>query len=92
MTAAVAIGIGALILAAMAYDIARLITSAESRCPPLTCLRGRRAALDDAERWCVGLRLHDRIDTATYQHRMNSLAWPVLITQPSPTPSTKPAP
>ncbi|MDW4907824.1 hypothetical protein RB628_21330 [Streptomyces sp. ADMS] len=74
MTAAVAIGIGALILAAMAYDIARLITSAESRCPPLARLRGRRAALEHAEQWCVGPRLHDLLDTATYQHWMNSLA------------------
>ncbi|ALV33552.1 hypothetical protein AS200_17030 [Streptomyces sp. CdTB01] len=54
MSAAVAIAIGVLILAAVAYDIARLITPAESRCPPLARLRGRRAALEHAERWSVG--------------------------------------
>jgi hypothetical protein len=64
MTVAVAIGIGVLILAAMAYDIARLITPAESGYSPLARLRGRRAALEHAEQRCVGLRVHDRIDTA----------------------------
>ncbi|MEV4230663.1 hypothetical protein AB0J81_26925 [Streptomyces bobili] len=39
MTAAVAIGIGVLILAALAYDIARLITPAESRYPPPASVR-----------------------------------------------------
>ncbi|MFF6829134.1 hypothetical protein [Streptomyces longwoodensis] len=74
MSAAVAIGIGVLILAVMAYDIARLITPVESRFPPLARFRGRRAALEHAERWCVGLRLHGRIDEATYQHRMSGFA------------------
>lgn len=66
--------IGALILAALWYDIARLITPGESRPPPLARLRGRKVALDDAERWCVGLRLHGRIDATDYQRRMSTLA------------------
>ncbi|KUL22173.1 hypothetical protein [Streptomyces regalis] len=65
---------GVLILAGTVYDIARLITPDEPRRPPLARLRGRRAALAEAERWLVGLRLHDRIDTATYQRRMSALA------------------
>ena len=36
--------------------------------------RGRRAALEEAERWCVGLRTHDRIGAAAYQQRMSGLA------------------
>ncbi|GAA1415229.1 hypothetical protein GCM10009601_04490 [Streptomyces thermospinosisporus] len=74
MSAVIAISIGTLILAGVIYDIARLITPNEPRCPPLARLRSRRAALEDAERWCVGLRLHGRIDEATYQHRMSGLA------------------
>ncbi|MFI2372167.1 hypothetical protein [Streptomyces sp. NPDC018833] len=74
MSALIAVLIGTLILAAMAYDIARLITTNESRCPPLARLKGKRAALEDAERWCVGLRLHGRIDHAAYQQRMSGIA------------------
>ncbi|MGI5254257.1 hypothetical protein [Actinacidiphila glaucinigra] len=61
-----------LVVAAMIYDTARLIATGESRCPPLSRLRGHRAALEAAERWCTGLRLHGRIDAATYQHRMSA--------------------
>ncbi|MGA5411873.1 hypothetical protein ACPCSC_32045 [Streptomyces lavendulocolor] len=74
MSALAAIVTGALILAEIAYEIARLVTPDESRFSPLARLRGKRAALEDAERWCVGLRLHDRIDQATYQQRMSTLA------------------
>ncbi|MFB7171909.1 hypothetical protein ACFCYM_13915 [Streptomyces sp. NPDC056254] len=74
MQALIAILIGALILAALAYSIGRLVTPRESRWPPLARLRGRRAALEAAERWCVGLRTHDQIDTAAYQRRMSGLA------------------
>ncbi|MEU0681341.1 MULTISPECIES: hypothetical protein [Streptomyces] len=73
-TALIAALAGALILAGIVYDIARLVTPREPRCPPLARVRGRRAALESAERWCVGLRLHDRIDPAEYQHRMADLA------------------
>ena len=45
MKALIAILIGALILAALAYSIGRLITPLESRWPPLARLWGRRAAL-----------------------------------------------
>jgi hypothetical protein len=61
-------------MAALAYEMGRLITPRESRCPPPAPLRGRRAALEAAERWCVGLRTHDRIDAAAYQRRMSGLA------------------
>ncbi|WP_328478407.1 hypothetical protein OHS71_08405 [Streptomyces sp. NBC_00377] len=74
MVAVTATLIGTLIMATLSYDIVRRITPHESRCPPLARLRGRRAALEDAERWCVGLRLHGRIDASTYQHRMSGLA------------------
>jgi hypothetical protein len=50
MDAVVAILIGAVILAAVWYDTARLISPEEPRRPPLARLRGRRAALDAAER------------------------------------------
>ncbi|WP_328773877.1 hypothetical protein [Streptomyces sp. NBC_00286] len=60
--AAIAILIGGLLLAAIYYDIARLVSTHQSRCPPLARVRGRRAALEDEERWCVGLLLHGRID------------------------------
>ncbi|WP_229811991.1 hypothetical protein [Streptosporangium pseudovulgare] len=63
-----------LIAIAMVYDLARMITPREARCPPLARLRGRRAALEAAERWCVGLRLHGRIDASAYQRRMSGLA------------------
>ena len=66
--------IGALILAAVVYDTARLVTPGESRLPPLARVRGRRAALEAAEMWLVGLRLHGRIDAAAYRTRMHSLA------------------
>ncbi|MGW3938516.1 hypothetical protein [Streptomyces sp. NBC_00024] len=74
MTAVVAALIGSLILAAVVYDVARLVTPSESRCPPLARIRGRRAALESAEMWLVGLRLHGRIDAATYRTRMHGLA------------------
>ncbi|MDN3029528.1 hypothetical protein [Streptomyces sp. S.PB5] len=74
MTAVVAALIGSLILAALVYDIARLVTPGESRLPPLARLRGRRAALETAEIWLVGLRLHGRIDAAAYRTRMHGLA------------------
>ncbi|MEV0170657.1 hypothetical protein AB0I00_05955 [Streptomyces sp. NPDC050803] len=74
MAAVIAALLGALILAGIAYDIARLITPDEPRRPPLARLRGRRAAPAEAERWLVGLRLHGRIDAATYRRRMSALA------------------
>ncbi|MEU8617450.1 hypothetical protein [Streptomyces sp. NPDC048623] len=74
MGALAAIVIGVLVVAAIAYDVARLITPIESRCPPPARLRGRRAALEEAERWCVGLRLRGRIGQAAYQRRMAALA------------------
>ncbi|WP_406723529.1 hypothetical protein WJ438_00915 [Streptomyces sp. GD-15H] len=74
MAAVIASLAGALILAIIGYDIARLVTPQEPRRPPLARLRGRRAALEEAERWLVGLRLHERIDTATYQRRMSGIA------------------
>ncbi|MGW6703853.1 hypothetical protein ACWGDE_03010 [Streptomyces sp. NPDC054956] len=74
MTALIAVLAAALILAGVVYDTARLITPGECRIPPLARLRGRRAALEAAERWCVGLRLHDGIDADTYRQRMSLLA------------------
>ncbi|MBC9728662.1 hypothetical protein [Streptomyces sp. TRM68367] len=56
-----------LIIAAMVYDNARLITPNESRCPPLAPLRVRRAALEDAAQWGLGLRMHGQIAPAAYQ-------------------------
>ncbi|MDX2648787.1 hypothetical protein PV341_35525 [Streptomyces sp. PA03-1a] len=43
--------VGVLVVAAMIYDTARLITTGESRCPPLSRVRGHRAALEAAQRW-----------------------------------------
>lgn len=63
-----------LILIVFAYDMARMATTSESRWPPLARLRGRRAGLAAAERWCVGLRLHGQIDPENYQRRMSALA------------------
>lgn len=74
MAAVIASPAGALILAGIVYDIARLVTPDEPRRPPSARLRGRRAALEESERWSVGLRLHQRIDAATYQRRMSALA------------------
>lgn len=74
MAAVIASLTGALILAIIGYEIARLITPDEPRRPPLARLRGRRAALEEAERWLVGLRLHHRVDAATYQRRMSGIA------------------
>ncbi|WP_328690353.1 hypothetical protein OHA74_14425 [Streptomyces phaeochromogenes] len=74
MTVLISALIGSLILAAVFYDMARLLTPSESRCPPLARIRGRRAALESAEMWLVGLRLHGRIDAAAYRTRMHSLA------------------
>ncbi|UXY32306.1 hypothetical protein [Streptomyces sp. HUAS TT20] len=74
MAAVIASPAGALILAGIAYDIARLITPDEPRRPPPARLRGRRTALEEAERRLVGLRLHHRVGAATYQRRMSRLA------------------
>ncbi|MFI8499607.1 hypothetical protein ACIGFK_14060 [Streptomyces sp. NPDC085524] len=74
MAAVMAVLAGALILAGVVHDAARLIAPTERRVPPLARLRGRRAALEAAERWCVGLRLHGRIDAATDRRRMALLA------------------
>ncbi|WP_037885457.1 hypothetical protein [Streptomyces viridochromogenes] len=74
MAVVVATLIGAMILLAVFYDPARLVTPRESRCPPLARLRGRRAALAAAEQWLVGLRMHGRVDAAEYQRRMGALA------------------
>ncbi|MEU6378730.1 hypothetical protein [Streptomyces sp. NPDC046909] len=65
---------GVLILAGIVYDTVRLITPDEPRRPPLARLRGRRPALEEAERRLVGLRLNHRIDEATYQRRMSGIA------------------
>ncbi|MFI7537861.1 hypothetical protein [Streptosporangium sp. NPDC049376] len=74
-TAAVVVTLVCVLFAvAVVYDLARMITPREARCPPLARLRGRRAALEAAERWCVGLWLHGQIDPATYQRRMSALA------------------
>ncbi|MEV6210467.1 hypothetical protein [Kitasatospora sp. NPDC051914] len=67
MGAALAIAAAALVLAAVLYDAARLARPDEARRPPLARLRGRRAALEAAETWCAGLRIHGRIDQAAYQ-------------------------
>ncbi|MFG2026879.1 hypothetical protein [Streptomyces sp. NPDC048825] len=66
---------GALILASIVYDIARLITPDEARRSPLARLRGRHAAPEEAERWLVGLRLHHhRVDADAYRRRMSGIA------------------
>lgn len=74
MAAVIASPAGALILAGIVYDIARLITPDEARRPPLARLLGRLAALEEAERWLVGLRLHHRVDADTYQRRRSGIA------------------
>ncbi len=74
MAAVIASLAGVLILAGIAYDIARLITPDEPRRPPPAHLRGRRAAPAEAARRFVGPRLHNRVDAATYQRRMSTLA------------------
>ncbi|WP_155059324.1 hypothetical protein [Streptomyces blattellae] len=74
MVAVIAALAGTLILSGIIHDIARLITPDEPRPPPLARLRGRHAALEETERWLVGLRLHHRIDAAAYQRRMSALA------------------
>lgn len=74
MVALVAVVIAGLILTVAVYESARLITPAESRAPSLRRLRGRRAALEEAERWCAGLRMHGRIDAAEHRIRMSDLA------------------
>ena len=81
--AAAAVVIAALLFAAIVYDITRLITPHQSHRPPLARLRGRRAALEDEERWCVALLLRGRIDTRSYQERMGNLAHGHRVTQPS---------
>ncbi|MEU2233533.1 hypothetical protein [Streptomyces vietnamensis] len=80
LIAAVAAG---LIATGICYEIARLITPDEPRCPPLARVAGRRAALEAAERWVVSLRLHGRIDQAAYQGRMAALAHGQRRSQPS---------
>ncbi|KOV74241.1 hypothetical protein ADL00_02555 [Streptomyces sp. AS58] len=85
MAALIASLAGALILAGIVYDATRLITPDEPRRPPLARLRGRRAALQAAERWLVGLRLHHRIDASNYQHRMSTLACGQRRTPTGPT-------
>ncbi|MFF3951270.1 hypothetical protein ACFYYN_41690 [Streptomyces sp. NPDC001902] len=70
----VPIVVGVLVVTAMIYDTARLITTGESRCPELFRLRGHRAALEAAQGWCTGLWPHGRIDAATHQHRMSAVA------------------
>ena len=82
--AATAILIGGLLLAAIFYDIARLVSTYQSRRPPLSRIRGMRAALEDEERWCAGLLLHGRIDTASYQRRMTGLAHGQRAVEPRP--------
>lgn len=73
VVALIAALVGVLIAAGLAYDVARLIRTGESRCPPLARLRGHRAALTAAERWCTGLLLHGRIDGDEYRRRMDGL-------------------
>ncbi|TPQ19923.1 hypothetical protein [Streptomyces sporangiiformans] len=79
---AIAILIGGLLLAAIYYDIARLVSTHQSRCPPLARIKGRRAALEDEERWCAGLLLHGRIDTRSYQRRMTGLTHGHRVVEP----------
>ncbi|GAA2250540.1 hypothetical protein GCM10010145_17490 [Streptomyces ruber] len=74
MSAVIAVLLGVVILAGVVYDTARLITPLAFRCPPLARLRGRRAALEAAERWTTGLLLHGRITPADHQGRMSRLA------------------
>ncbi|WP_181646960.1 hypothetical protein [Streptomyces sp. WAC00263] len=71
---AIPVLLGALLVAGAVYDTVRLLTPAEPRWPPPTRLRGRRAGLEAAECWLTGLRLHGRIDAATYRRRMAALA------------------
>ncbi|QUW85459.1 hypothetical protein SMIR_41000 (plasmid) [Streptomyces mirabilis] len=54
---------GALLLAGAVYDTAHMLAAGV-----------RRAAREVAERRLVALRLHGRIDAATYRHRMAALA------------------
>ncbi|MFE9650388.1 hypothetical protein ACFYO0_41105 [Streptomyces sp. NPDC006365] len=82
--AAIAILIGGLLLAAIYYDIARLVSTHQSRCPPLARVRGRRAALEDEERWRADLPLHGRIDTRSHQRRMSGLARSRRVVEPRP--------
>ena len=74
VVAVLAIVAGALIAAAVWYDILRLSGTKERRCPPLARLRGRDAALAAAERWCTGLLVHGRIDGDEYRRRMRTIA------------------
>lgn len=80
--AATAILIGGLLLAAIAYDTVRLVSTHQSRRPPLAHLRGRRAALEDEERWRTGLLLHARIGTRSYQRHMSGLAHGRRVVEP----------
>ncbi|MFF7643947.1 hypothetical protein [Streptomyces canus] len=65
---------GALLLAGAVYDTAHLLAAGVRRRPSPTRLRGRRAAREAAERRLAALRLHGRIDAATYRRRMAALA------------------
>ncbi|WP_233435880.1 hypothetical protein [Streptomyces anulatus] len=71
-----------MLLAAIYYDIARLVSTHQSRRPPLARARGRRAALEGEERWCTGLLLHGRIGTRSYQRRMSGLAHGRRVVEP----------
>ncbi|MFD8352479.1 hypothetical protein ACFV1X_26515 [Streptomyces coelicoflavus] len=64
--------IAALFLAVTYYRITRLISPHQGYLPPLTRLRGRRAAIEEQEWWRTGL-LHGRIGTRSYQQRTSSL-------------------
>lgn len=66
--------IAALLCASTLYNTTRPITPRHARRPPLTRLRGRRAALEAEERWCTELLLRGRIDGRSYQQRMSTLA------------------
>ncbi|MGW4233637.1 hypothetical protein ACWEF9_30995 [Streptomyces sp. NPDC004980] len=66
--------VGVLIAAALWYDIARLISTDESRFPPLARLRGPGAGLAATERWCTGLLLYGRIGGDEYRRRMSGIA------------------
>ncbi|MDH6522204.1 hypothetical protein [Streptomyces sp. SAI-090] len=80
--AAAAVVIAVLLFAAALYDTARLITSHQSRPPPLALLKGRRAALEAEERHCTALLLHGQIDTHSYQVRMSGLAHGRRVVEP----------
>ena len=65
---------GAVLLAVVIYDAARLVSVQESRYPPVARLRGQEAALEVTEAWAVGLLLNGRITPEDYRSRMALLA------------------